>query len=81
MGTDAKSKSKLTTDAESKSWWRGNKTYLPLASSSVGGEDVEVYGREEIMPVPRLDFDSLEQIEAHDASCDQLSKHFTKYLR
>jgi hypothetical protein len=30
---------KLTTDAKSKSWWKGNKTYLQ--SLSVGKEDVE----------------------------------------
>ena len=58
-------------------YWRDLPTRFACRQGGCGS-------RKRIDKAERLDFakaDSLEQIEAHKASCDQLNKHFfTKYL-
>ena len=69
---------KLMTDAKSKLWWRDLPTRFVCRQGGCGS-------RKRIDKAQRSDFakaNSLEQIEAHKASCDQLNKHFfTKYLK
>ena len=67
----------MGTDAKSKSWWRDLPTRFICRQGGCGS-------RKRIDKAERSDFakaDSLEQIEAHKASCDQLNKHFIDNLR